>query len=83
MLAVALFLCIPFFHEPMIRRIIVMSDGKRMVELVGGISKALMLTGCMILIGLRVMIPLFDLTAAVPFRGQDRVPRRGFMMMDW
>jgi len=43
-----------------------MSDGKRMVEFVGGISKALMLTGCMILIGLRLSIPLFDYAGMFP-----------------
>ena len=79
-------MCIPFFHEPMIRHQIVMSDGKRMAELVGGISKVLMLTGCCILIGLRVTIPLIDFTADAPFRGQPRALEGApgnFMVLDW
>jgi hypothetical protein len=64
----------------MIRYIIVISDSKRIGELVGGISQALILTGCAILIGLRILIPLFDLAA-----GRQMVaaaPQREFMLMD-
>ncbi len=51
-----------------------MSDGKRTVEIVGSISKALMLTGCMVLIGMRLLIPMVEL-GMIPFRGQARVQR--------
>lgn len=67
-------MCIPFFHEPMIRHFYLMSDGKRTVEIVGSISKALMLTGCMVLIGMRLLIPMVEL-GMIPFRGQARVQR--------
>jgi len=54
------------------------SDGEQLVKTAGGICKAL---GCMILVGLRVLIPLFHLPAMMerrPIQGQ-----RGFMLMDW
>ena len=61
-----------------------MSGGEHWVQFVGGISKALILTGCTILIGLRIMIPLFDFAAVVPW--EPRMParaQRDLTMMDW
>jgi hypothetical protein len=58
----------------MIRRILVISDGKPVSELVGGISWALMVTGWVILISLRIMIPVFTL-AAGPVQMEARLRR--------
>jgi hypothetical protein len=65
---------------------VIMSDGEHWQGLVGGIFKALTITTCVLAVGLRVMIPLFDF--AVPRRRVLPEPawRRqdlGAMVADW
>lgn len=78
--AVAVFLCIPFIHEPVIRLSVISEgelgrEGDGWVGSVMHISKALMLIGCLVLTTLRVLIPLFfPLT---------RLEAQHGLMLDW
>lgn len=81
MFVLAMALCIPYFHEPLIRfAVISKSDsehGRHDVDeddSILYISKASMLIGCVILAVLRIMIPLLIFVA--PLRRADSIAMR-------
>lgn len=68
LLAIVVALCIHNFdYERTIRLVHVISVGEQWVGVLGGVLKALILMICMILMGLRVMIPLFEMAAMYPW----------------
>lgn len=77
MFVLAMALCIPYFHEPLIRFAVISKSEREHEqghhrddedEMVVYISKASMLIGCVILAVLRIMIPLFILVVPLPRR---------------